>query len=208
MIMIITTNSINLKDHIKLKNTKKVKSIGELDLAISNCITLKDEVLNFKVKESKIELLVGLNWIKNTYDISSIIFFDYIAPVNKNLLSNHLVIPKMIYSIDDPPLEWGNDPLINKIEINSSQNNRIRKAIYETNYDFIYGDILSIDNNLINDSAIEELRNLNDFDGLNQLIFSSNKFANKNNIDIYNLVAVKTNSMTNLKYKKLFEKLF
>ena len=56
MIMIITTNSINLKDHIKLKNTKKVKSIGELDLAISNCITLKDEVLNFKVKESKIEL--------------------------------------------------------------------------------------------------------------------------------------------------------
>ena len=34
MIIIITTNSIDLKQQINLKNTKKIKSIGELDLTI------------------------------------------------------------------------------------------------------------------------------------------------------------------------------
>ena len=208
MIIIITTNSIDLKQQINLKNTKKIKSIGELDLTISNSISLKDEVLNFKTKESKLELLVGLNWIVNNYDISSIIFFDYIYPINDNLLGNHIVIPNTLFSIDDPVLEWGSNPLIKKIEINASQNKKIRNIIHHTNFDFIYGDLLSIDDKFISASSIQELKDLNKFEGLNNLIFTANKFANQNKIDIYNITIGKTKSMARLKYEKLLEKLF
>ena len=208
MIIIITTNSIDLKQQINLKNTKNIKSIGELDLAISNSISLKDEVLNFKTKESKLELLVGLNWIVNNYDISSIIFFDYIYPINDNLLGNHIVIPNTLFSIDDPVLEWGSNPLINKIEINASQNKKIRNIMHHTNFDFIYGDLLSIDDKFISTSSIQELKDLNKFEGLNNLIFTANKFANQNKIDIYNITIGKTKSMVSLKYEKLLEKLF
>ena len=208
MIIIITTNSIDLKQQINLKNTKNIKSIGELDLAISNSISLKDEVLNFKTKESKLELLVGLDWIVNNYDISSIIFFDYIYPINDNLLGNHIVIPNTLFSIDDPVLEWGSNPLINKIEINASQNKKIRNIMHHTNFDFIYGDLLSIDDKFISTSSIQELKDLNKFEGLNNLIFTANKFANQNKIDIYNITIGKTKSMVSLKYEKLLEKLF
>ena len=208
MIVIITTNEINLKEHIPLKNIERLKSVGELDLIMGNSIILKDELIHFKIKESKIELLVGLNWIKNNYDISLIIFFDYVTPINNDLLGNHIIIPKKIFSIDDPPLEWNSNPLVKKIEINIKKNNTIRKAIHETNYDFYYGDILSIDKKFINPSSIKELRDLNYFDGINYFIFSSNKFANENKIDIYNICIGKTNSMVNLKFEKLFEKLF
>ena len=208
MIIIITTNSIDLKQQINLKNTKKIKSIGELDLTISSSISLKDEVLNFKTKESKLELLVGLNWIVNNYDISSIIFFDYIYPINNNLLGNHIVIPNTLFSIDDPVLEWGSNPLIKKIEINASQNKKIRNIIHHTNFDFIYGDLLSIDDKFISASSIQELKDLNKFEGLNNLIFTANKFANQNKIDIYNITIGKTKSMARLKYEKLLEKLF
>ena len=208
MIIIITTNSINLKNQINLKNNKKIKSIGELDLTISNSISLRDEVLNFKTKESKLELLVGLNWIVNNYDISSIIFFDYILPINNNLLGNHIVIPNTLFSIDDPVLEWGSNPLINKIEISASKNKKIRNIIHNTNFDFIYGDLLSIDDKFINASSIQELKDLNKFEGLNNLIFTANKFAIQNKIDIYNVTIGKTKSMVSLKYEKLLEKLF
>ena len=208
MIIIITTNLIDLKQQINLKNTKKIKSIGELDLTISSSISLNDEVLNFKTKESKLELLVGLNWIVNNYDISSIIFFDYIYPINNNLLGNHIVIPNTLFSIDDPVLEWGSNPLINKIEINASQNKKIRNIVHHTNFDFIYGDLLSIDDKFVSSSSIQELKNLNKFEGLNNLIFTANKFANQNKIDIYNITIGKTKSMARLKYEKLLEKLF
>jgi len=131
-----------------------------------------------------------------------------VNPVNNNLLGNHIIIPKKIYSINDPPLEWSNSPLINNIQINSAINNKIRKVIYETNYDFLYGNILSIDEKFINDTTINELRNLNYFDAHNNLIFSINKFAIKNEIDIYNICIVKTNNMQNLKFENLLEKLF
>lgn len=208
MIIIITTNSINLKNQINLKNNKRIKSIGELDLTISNSISLRDEVLNFKTKESKLELLVGLNWIVNNYDISSIIFFDYIHPINNNLLGNHIVIPNTLFSIDDPVLEWGSNPLINKIEISASKNKKIRNIIHNTNFDFIYGDLLSIDDKFISASSIQELKDLNKFEGLNNLIFTANKFAIQNKIDIYNITIGKTKSMVSLKYEKLLEKLF
>ncbi len=208
MIVIITDSEINLKQHIKLKNTQRIISVGELDLTISNSISLKDEIISFKCKGSKTELVVGLRWIKDNFDITSIIFFGYVDPVNINLLGNHIIIPQKLFSIDDPPLEWSNNPLINKIEIDASRNKMIRKVIHNTNYDFIYGDILSIEKKFINPSVIDELRNLNYFDGLNYIIFTSNKFANENNIEIYNICIGKTNSMSNLKFGKLFEKLF
>ena len=74
MVIIITTNSIDLKNHIKLKNTRKVQSVGEIDLTISKGISFNEELLNFKVKESKIELLVGLNWVKNNSMIPFVIY--------------------------------------------------------------------------------------------------------------------------------------
>ncbi len=208
MKIIVTTNQINLKNHIKLKNIQKIKSVGELDLFKANSLTLKDEVISFKAKSSEIFLMTGLKWIKKKFKISSIIFIDYVNPVNNNLLGNHIIIPKKIYSINDPPLEWSNSPLINNIQINSAINNKIRKVIYETNYDFLYGNILSIDEKFINDTTINELRNLNYFDAHNNLIFSINKFAIKNEIDIYNICIVKTNNMQNLKFENLLEKLF
>ena len=208
MKIIVSTNQINLKNHIKLKNIEKIKSVGELDLFKANSLSLKDEVISFKANSSEIYLMTGLKWIKKKFKISSIIFLDYVNPVNNNLLGNHIIIPKKIYSINDPPLEWSNSPLINNIQINSAINNKIRKVIYETNYDFLYGNILSIDEKFINDTTINELRNLNYFDAHNNLIFSINKFAIKNEIDIYNICIVKTNNMQNLKFENLLEKLF
>tara|TARA_Y100000996_G_scaffold380173_1_gene333888 strand:- start:91 stop:717 length:627 start_codon:yes stop_codon:yes gene_type:complete len=208
MKIIVTTNKINLKNHIKLKNIEKIKSVGELDLFKANSLSLKDEVILFKSNNSEIYLMTGLKWIKKKFKISSIIFLDYVYPVNDNLLGNHIIIPKKIYSINDPPLEWSNNPLINKIQINSSINKKLRKVIYETNYDFLYGNILSIDEKFINDTTIHELRDLSYFDALNNLVFSINKFAIKNEIDIYNICIGKTNKMRNLKFENLLEKLF
>ena len=208
MKIIVSTNQINLKNHIKLKNIEKIKSVGELDLFKANSLSLKDEVILFKSNNSEIYLMTGLKWIKKKFKISSIIFLDYVYPVNDNLLGNHIIIPKKIYSINDPPLEWSNNPLINKIQINSSINKKLRKVIYETNYDFLYGNILSIDEKFINDTTIHELRDLSYFDALNNLVFSINKFAIKNEIDIYNICIGKTNKMRNLKFENLLEKLF
>ena len=208
MKIIVTTNQINLKNHIKLKNIEKIKSVGELDLFKANSLSLKDEVISFKANSSEIYLITGLKWIKKKFKISSIIFLDYVYPVNNNLLGNHIIIPKKIYSINDPPLEWSNSPLINNIQINSAINNKIRKVIYETNYDFLYGNILSIDEKFINTNTVDELRDLGYFDALNNLIFSINKFAIKNEIDIYNICIGKTKNMQNLKFENLLEKLF
>ena len=55
---------------------------------------------------------------------------------------------------------------------------------------------------------MDELRNLNYFDAINNLIFSINKFAIKNEIDMYNICIGKTNNMQNLKFENLLEKLF
>ena len=208
MKIIVTTNQINLKNHIKLKNIEKIKSIGELDLFKANSLSLKDEVISFKANSSEIYLITGLKWIKKKFKISSIIFLDYVYPVNNNLLGNHIIIPKKIYSINDPPLEWSNSPLINKIQTKSTINKKLRKVIHETNYDFLYGNILSIDEKFINTNTIDELRDLGYFDALNNLIFSINKFAIKNEIDIYNICIGKTKNMQNLKFENLLEKLF
>ena len=208
MKIIVTTNQINLKNHIKLKNIEKIKSVGELDLFKANSLSLKDEVISFKANSSEIYLITGLKWIKKKFKISSIIFLDYVYPVNNNLLGNHIIIPKKIYSINDPPLEWSNSPLINKIQTKSTINKKLRKVIHETNYDFLYGNILSIDEKFINTNTVDELRDLGYFDALNNLIFSINKFAIKNEIDIYNICIGKTKNMQNLKFENLLEKLF
>tara|TARA_S200000501_G_scaffold279453_1_gene263486 strand:+ start:523 stop:1149 length:627 start_codon:yes stop_codon:yes gene_type:complete len=205
MIAIVTTNSVNLKDHIKLKNIKKLKAVGELDLISGNSILLKDEVLFFKSKGSKVELRVLLKWLKKNFNITSIIFFDFVKPINNNLLGNHIIIPKKLFSIEDPPLEWSNNPLINNIEIDSKISKKIRKVIYSTNYDFLYGDILSIDKKSFNATVINELRGLNSFDGLNYLIYTANKFAKENNIDIYNICIGSSKNMANLKFESLFK---
>ena len=152
--------------------------------------------------------MVGLKWIMKNFKITSIIFFDYVQPINDNLLGNHIFIPKKISSINDPPLEWSNSPLINKIETDYKINKKIRRVVYETNYDFLYGNILSIEEKFISDTIINELRDLNYFDALNNLIFSVNKFANINKIDIYNICIVNKDPMQNLKFENLFERLF
>ncbi|MFL2677470.1 MAG: hypothetical protein ACJ0HA_03295, partial [Dehalococcoidia bacterium] len=99
-------------------------------------------------------------------------------------------------------------PLVNKIQTKSTINKKLRKVIHETNYDFLYGNILSIDEKFINTNTVDELRDLGYFDALNNLIFSINKFAIKNEIDIYNICIGKTNYMQDLKFENLLEKLF
>ena len=70
-----------------------------------------------------------------------------------------------------------------------------------------HGNIISIDSNIINETLIEELYNLNKFDAHNNLIFTCNKFANDNEIDIYNICIGKPSSKTNFNLKKIFENL-
>ena len=72
----------------------------------------------------------------------------------------------------------------------------------------MYGNILSIDKKLLYDTTINELKDLGYFDAINNLIFSINKFANENEIDIYNICIGKTHKMHNLKFENLLEKLF
>tara|TARA_Y100001958_G_C20745912_1_gene232410 strand:+ start:367 stop:516 length:150 start_codon:yes stop_codon:yes gene_type:complete len=48
MILIITTDEINLKKHLQIKNVEKLNVIGQVDLIIGNSISLKDEVIYFK----------------------------------------------------------------------------------------------------------------------------------------------------------------
>jgi len=208
MILIITTDEINLKKHLQIKNVEKLNFIGQMDLMIGNSISLKDEIIYFKSSGSKVELIVALKWICKIHEITSIIFFDYVKPINNNLLGNHFIIPKKITSIEDPPLEWSSDPLIDSLETNLSINLKIRKVISETNFDFLYGNILSMDKQFINKNIINELNKLDQFDATNSLIFNSNKFANENNIDIYNICIGKTENMKKIKFKILFEKLF
>tara|TARA_B100000579_G_C22475531_1_gene685439 strand:- start:70 stop:696 length:627 start_codon:yes stop_codon:yes gene_type:complete len=208
MILIITTDEINLKKHLQIKNVEKLNFIGQMDLMIGNSISLKDEIIYFKSSGSKVELIVALKWICKIHEITSIIFFDYVKPINNNLLGNHFIIPKKITSIEDPPLEWSSDPLIDSLETNLSINLKIRKVISETNFDFLYGNILSMDKQFINENIINELNKLDQFDATNSLIFNSNKFANENNIDIYNICIGKTENMKKIKFKILFEKLF
>ena len=208
MILIITTDEINLKKHLQIKNLEKLNFIGQMDLMIGNSISLKDEIIYFKSSGSKVELIVALKWISKIHEITSIIFFDYVKPINNNLLGNHFIIPKKITSIEDPPLEWSSDPLIDSLETNLSINLKIRKVISETNFDFLYGNILSMDKQFINENIIKELNKLDQFDATNSLIFNTNKFANENNIDIYNICIGKTENMKKIKFKILFEKLF
>ena len=208
MILIITTYEISLRKHLQIKNVKKLNSTGQLNMIVGNSISLKDEIIYFKSTGSKIELKVGLRWVCKNYEITSIIFFDYVNPINNNLLGNHLIIPKKITSIEDPPLEWSNDPLLYFLNTKSSINLKIRKVIFETNLDFLYGDILSIDEQYISKNIITELNNLDQFDAINSLIYTANKFANEENIDIYNICIGKNKDMEKIKYDILFEKLF
>ena len=86
MKIIVTTNKINLKNHSKLKNIEKIKSVGELDLFKANSLSLKDEVISFKANDSEIYLMTGLKWIKKKFKISSIIRKPYYYS-EKNILN-------------------------------------------------------------------------------------------------------------------------
>ncbi|MEC8048484.1 MAG: hypothetical protein VX114_01915 [Chloroflexota bacterium] len=208
MILIIHKNEINLKNHLNTKNVEKLESIGEMNFFKGTSVPLKDEVIIFKCNDSKIELLVGLKWIKSNYDINSIIFFDYVDSINNNVLENHLIIPLDISCLDDLPLEWGNNPYLDVVKVKNPLNKKIRKVIHKTNIDFFYGNILSIDSKIINQTLISELNNLGEFDAHNNLIFTCNKFAHDNEIDIYNICLGRPLSKKNFDLKKIFENLF
>ena len=208
MILLIHKNEINLKNHLITKNVEKLESIGEMNFFIGTSVPLKDEVIIFKCNDSKIELMVGLKWIKSNYDLNSIIFFDYVDSINNNVLENHLIIPNNISCLDDLPIEWGNDPYLDVVKVENYLNKKIRKVIDKTNIDFFYGNILSIDSKIINQTLINELNNIGEFDAHNNLIFTCNKFANDNEIDIYNICVGRPISKKNFSLKKIFENLF
>ena len=207
MILIIHKNVINLKNHLNTKNVEKLESIGVMNFFKGTSVPLKDDVIIFNCNDSKIELMVGLKWIKSNYDINLIIFFDYVDSINNNILENHLIIPNYISCLDDLPLEWGNNPYFDALKVKDSLNKKIRKVIYKTNLDFFYGNILSIDSNIINETLINELNNLGKFDAHNNLIFTCNKFAVDNEIDIYNICVGRPLSKKNFNLKKFFENL-
>ena len=207
MILLIHTSEINLKKHINVKNVEKLASIGEMNFIKATSVGLKDDVIIFKSNGSKIEMMVALKWAKLNFDVNSIIFFDYVDAINRNVLENHLIIPREVSSLNDLPLEWGNNPYIEKIMVKNSQNKKIRNVIFNNNLDFIYGNILSMDSHLVNKTIITELNNLNKFDAYNNLIFICNKFANDNNIDIYNICPGRPSSKNNFNLKKFFENL-
>ena len=208
MILLIHKNEIKLKNHLNTKNVEKLESIGEMNFFKGTSVPLKDEVIIFKCNDSKIELMVGLKWIKSNYDLNSIIFFDYVDSINNNVLENHLIIPNNISCLDDLPIEWGNDPYLDVVKVKNYLNKKIRKVIDKTNIDFFYGNILSIDSKIINQTLINELNNLGEFDAHNNLIFTCNKFANDNEIDIYNICVGRPISKKNFSLKKIFENLF
>jgi len=207
MILLIHTSEINLKKHINIKNVEKLASIGEMNFIKATSVGLKDDVIIFKSNGSKIEMMVALKWAKLNFDVNSIIFFDYVDAINRDVLENHLIIPREVLSLNDLPLEWGNNPYIEKIMVKNSQNKKIRNVIFNNNLDFIYGNILSMDSHLVNKTVITELNNLNKFDAYNNLIFICNKFANDNNIDIYNICPGRPSSKNNFDLKKFFESL-
>ena len=207
MILLIHKNEINLKNHLNTKNVEKLESIGELNFFKGTSVPLKDEVIIFKCNDSKIEMMVGLKWVKSNFDLNLIIFFDYVDPISINVLENHLIIPEEVSCLNDLPLEWGNNPYVDVVKVKNSHNKKIRKSVYKTNLDFFYGNIISIDSNIINETLIEELNNLNKFDAHNNLIFTCNKFANDNEIDIYNICIGKPSSKTKFNLKKIFENL-
>jgi len=208
MILLIHKNEINLKNYLNTKNVENLESIGEMNFFKGTSVPLKDEVIIFKCNDSKIELMVGLKWIKSNYDINSIIFFDYVDSINKNVLENHLIIPLNILCLDDLPIEWGDNPYLDEVKVKNSLNNKIRKVIHKTNIDFFYGNILSIDSKIINQTLINELSSLGKFDAHNNLIFTCNKFADDNEIDIYNICVGRPLSKENFDLKKIFENLF
>ena len=70
-----------------------------------------------------------------------------------------------------------------------------------------YGNIISIDSNIVNKTLINELNNLDKFDAYNNLIFTCNKFANENEIDIYNICLGRPSTKKNFDLKKFFENL-
>ena len=207
MILLIHKNEINLKNHLNTKNVEKLESIGELNFFKGTSVPLKDEVIIFKCNDSKIEMMVGLKWVKANFDLNLIIFFDYVDPISINVLENHLIIPEEVSCLNDLPLEWGNNPYVDVVKVKNSHNKKIRKSVHKTNLDFFYGNIISIDSNIINETLIKELNNLNKFDAHNNLIFTCNKFANDNEIDIYNICIGKPSSKTKFNLKKFFENL-
>ena len=207
MILLIHKNEINLKNHLNTKNVEKIESIGELNFFKGTSVPLKDEVIIFKCNDSKIEMMVGLKWVKSNFDLNLIIFFDYVDPISINVLENHLIIPEEVSCLNDLPLEWGNNPYVDVVKVKNSHNKKIRKSVHKTNLDFFYGNIISIDSNIINETLIKELNNLNKFDAHNNLIFTCNKFANDNEIDIYNICIGKPSSKTKFNLKKFFENL-
>lgn len=207
MILLIHKNEINLKNHLNTKNVEKLESIGEMNFFKGTSVPLKDEVIIFKCNDSKIEMMVGLKWVKSNFDLNLIIFFDYVDPISINVLENHLIIPEEVSCLNDLPLEWGNNPYVDVVKVKNSHNKKIRKSVHKTNLDFFYGNIISIDSNIINETLIKELNNLNKFDAHNNLIFTCNKFANDNEIDIYNICIGKPSSKTKFNLKKFFENL-
>ena len=144
MILLIHKNEINLKNHLNTKNVEKLESIGEMNFFKGTSVPLKDEVIIFKCNDSKIEMMVGLKWVKSNFDLNLIIFFDYVDPINNNVLENHLIIPEEVSCLNDLPLEWGNNPYVDVVKVKNSHNKKIRKSVHKTNLDFFYGNIINV----------------------------------------------------------------
>lgn len=185
-ILIGTPKIIN---SLGIKEKKIVHAPGELSIEIYNDkkIGKNNNVIIFNADQNLVKTRVGLKWIYNKFpNINDIINIAEIVPINEMILKNHILIPKRILSLCDSPIEWNLEIKIPSILIHQSSQDALRNTIYENNLDFIYGDVLSI-NQLHNNARImNELKNYNICDGLNNLAYIVNEFAEINKISIFN----------------------
>ena len=174
---------------LEMTQKKIVTAPGELSIEIYNDkkIGKNNNVIIFNADQNLVKTRVGLKWIYNKFpNINDIINIAEIVPINEMILKNHILIPKRILSLSDSPIEWNLEIKIPSILIHQSSQDALRNTIYENNLDFIYGDVLSI-NQLHNNARImNELKNYNICDGLNNLAYIVNEFAEINKISIFN----------------------
>ncbi len=188
MILICVEEDINIEDSLELAGLKPTSCPGEMKIYIANSKILKDEILLFKCNESIVQCKVGIKWSLDSYkEINSSIFVGLVKPINSSILKNQIIIPSDLFNINKPEIEWSRGVVSNSINIKSVQQKIIRYAIYKANLDFSYGKIASLNNNH-SKYITEELKSLDEFDGINNLCFTINEVFRSSKIDVYNIL--------------------
>ncbi len=187
----ILISSTEIIDSLEIKYKKLVPAPGELKIEIypKEKRGKKNNIIIIHANHDLVKTKVGLRWINSKFPkINEIINIGKVIPVNQMILKNHILIPNQILSLYDSPIEWNRGIKIPSIIINQLNQNILREAIYENNLDFIYGDVLSINPIHENERILKELKSSKICDGVNNLVYTVNEFAEINKIPIFNIL--------------------